>query len=625
MLLFPVRVEDAEVDRMPAISIGIAAACAAAFLLTWVLPNNPDGMHADSFREIVRYYQEHPYLTVQPSFLYDYLRPEARATLEGMHEETPVTVDEATRALEQTHLDSMISEFAAAAEAAPLRRFGLIPARGLLQPGWLTHMFLHFGWMHIIGNLFFFYLVGPLLEDLWGRHFFAAFYLVGGLMAALAHFAIDPHSTVLMAGASGAIAACMGAFTYRCANRKIRMAYMIGLLRRGTFLIPAWLWGGFWFAGEVFSLVTHQAEGVAVMAHVGGFLFGFAAATLIEKSGYEAWSLAPSVQGKTTWTQHPGIEAARAAFDRGDNPGAAQAYRTVLADAPLDREAAVALSRIEQEPSHAIPLLQNLATRGDLAGAWLLALELGPAFDPDRVPDKLAYQLAGASEAASDAGDLPNLLDAAVGRRKGPLAAKALLRAAKRCFASGRADEGHAHLDAARALPDLAPQMLAQIEAAAGAGHDRPAEAPAPAARPAAGPAAAVRVLACKLIRLAEDALHVELSPGKTRRVEFNRLVGVAAGVVSTAEGTAILTDFVLSWGGSGEGPSALRIPGAQLGLPSLFPGVPSREAYSKFLAHVLARIVGDPLPSREALAAGEYPRFPSVAALNAAFYGNGR
>ena len=620
MLLIPVRVEDAEVDRMPAVSIGIAAVCAAAFVLTWVVPKNPDGMRAESFREILRYYEEHPYLTVQPNFVYDYVRPEARATLEGMHEDPPVTVDEATRALEQTHLDSLIGDFSTRAEAAPLRRFGLVPARGLLQPGWLTHMFLHFGWMHILGNLFFFYLVGPLLEDLWGRRFFAVFYLVGGLMAALAHFGIDPRSTVLMAGASGAIAACMGAFTYRCANRKIRMAYMIGFIRRGTFLIPAWLWGGFWFAGEVFSLAMHQTEGVAVMAHVGGFLFGFAAATLIQKTGYEARSLAPSVQQKTTWTQHPGTELARAALERGDNAGAAQAYRTVLAEQPLDREGAVGLSRIEQDPAPALPLLQNLATRGDLAQAWLVALELGAAFDPDRVPDKLAYQLAGATDAASDAGDLPNLLDAAVGRRKGALAAKALLRAAKRCLASGGTDEGQAHLDAARALPDLAPQMLAQIEAAAG-GRDRPAAAPAAAA----GPAAAVRVLACKLIRLAEDALHVEVSPGKTRRIEFKRLVGVAAGVVATAEGSAILTDFVLSWGNGSEGPSALRIPGAQLGLGSLFPGVPSREAYSKFLAHVLARIVGDPLPSRDALAAGEYPRFPSIAALNTAFYGNAR
>src|SRR5205823_15024476 len=196
---------------------------------------------------------------------------------------------------------------------------------------------------------------------------------------------------------------------------------------------------------------------------------------------------------RQTCTHHPGTEQARAALERGDNAGAAQAYRTVLAEQPLDREAAVGLSRVEQDPAPALPLLQNLATRGDLAQAWLVALELGPAFDPDRVPDKLAYQLAGATDAASDAGDLPNLLDAAIGRRKGPLAAKALLRAAKRCLASGRTGEGQAYLEAAHALPDLAPQMLAQIEAAAG-GRDRPAAAPAATG----GPAAVVRVLACK-------------------------------------------------------------------------------------------------------------------------------
>ena len=621
MLLFPVRVEDAEVDRVPAVSIGIAAACAAAFLLTWVAPKNPDGMRADGFREILRYYEEHPYLTVQPRFLDDYLRPQARAAIEQMHEETPVTVEEATRVLEQTHLDSLIEDFAAAAEASPMRRLGLVPARGLMQPGWLTHMFLHFGWMHLLGNMFFFYLVGPLLEDLWGRRFFGAFYLAGGMMAALAHFGIDPRSTVVMAGASGAVAACMGAFSYRCRSRRIRMAYMIGWIRRGTFLIPAWLWGGFWFAGEVFSLVSQSSEGVAVMAHIGGFLFGFGAATLVDKSGYEARALAPAVQEKTTWTQHPSTELARAALDRGDQRAAAEAYRTVLREQPLDREAAVALARIEQGPAPAIPLLQNLAMRGELGQAWIMALELGAAFDPDRLPDKLAYQLAGATEAASDAGDLPIQLDAAIGRRQGPLAAKALLRAAKRCFAAGR--DGQAHLDAARALPDLAPEMLVQIDAAGSSG-DRLAPAPSmPAPHDGSGPA--VRVLACRLIDLAENALHVEMASGTTRRVDFNRLVGVAAGVVANAQGAAILTDFILSWGASGEGPSAIRISGSQLGLSSLFPGVPSKEAYAKFLGHVLARTAGEPLPSREALAKGDYPRFPDVAALNAAFYGNAR
>src|SRR5207302_4915137 len=170
-------------------------------------------------------------------------------------------------------------------------------------------------------------------------------------------------------------------------------------------------------------------------------------------------------------------ELARAALDRGDQRAAAEAYRTVLREHPLDREAAIGLARIEQDPAPAIPLLQNLAVRGELGQAWIMALELGSAFDPDRLPDKLAYQLAGATEAASDAGDLPAQLEAAIGRRRGPLAAKALLRAAKRCFAAGRDGEGQAHLDAARALPDLAPEMLAQIDAAGGSGG-RPAAVP---------------------------------------------------------------------------------------------------------------------------------------------------
>ena len=80
--MFPVRVEDAEVDRLPTVSIGIAAICAAAFLFTWVLPKNPDGMRADGFRDIVRYYREHPYLSVQQQFLDDYLSAHARSSFE---------------------------------------------------------------------------------------------------------------------------------------------------------------------------------------------------------------------------------------------------------------------------------------------------------------------------------------------------------------------------------------------------------------------------------------------------------------------------------------------------------------------------------------------------------------
>ena len=63
----------------------------------------------------------------------------------------------------------------------------------------------------------------------------------------------------------------------------------------------------------------------------------------------------------------------------------------------------------------------------------------------------------------------------------------------------------------------------------------------------------------------------------------------------------------------------------AEVGLGALFPGIPTKEAYTKLLAHVLERTLGEPMPSRDALARGEYPRFPTVAALNAAFYGGAR
>src|SRR2546428_14126644 len=99
MLLFPVRVEDAEVDRVPAVSIGIAAACAAAFLLTWVAPRNPDGMRADGFREVLRAYEENPYLAVQPRFVFDFFSPEMRVPFRQMSVKTPAPFVHVTLAL----------------------------------------------------------------------------------------------------------------------------------------------------------------------------------------------------------------------------------------------------------------------------------------------------------------------------------------------------------------------------------------------------------------------------------------------------------------------------------------------------------------------------------------------
>ena len=139
-------------------------------------------------------------------------------------------------------------------------------------------MFLHFGWMHLLGNLLFFYICGPLLEDRWGRLLFLAFYLGCGLLAAMAQYAAEPHFHGMVAGASGAIAGCMGAFSFRHARRRVRMGYLFWLIRifRGTFAISAWLWGIAWFVLQLadYALGGSRGGGVAVAAHLGGFIAG---------------------------------------------------------------------------------------------------------------------------------------------------------------------------------------------------------------------------------------------------------------------------------------------------------------------------------------------------------------
>ena len=88
---------------------------------------------------------------------------------------------------------------------------GTIPAKGWLQHGVLTSMFVHAGLLHLLGNLIFFYLSGPVIEDAWGRAKFLGLYFGGGIIADFTQIALDAESVIPVVGASGAIAACMGA------------------------------------------------------------------------------------------------------------------------------------------------------------------------------------------------------------------------------------------------------------------------------------------------------------------------------------------------------------------------------------------------------------------------------
>jgi membrane associated rhomboid family serine protease len=166
-------------------------------------------------------------------------------------------------------------------------QWSAIPAQIVSGHHWitiLTAMFMHGSWSHIIGNMIFLWAFAPEIEDAMGRGRYLVFYLLGGMVAMLAQIAVDPHSTVPNLGASGAIAAVMGAFIVTYPRDRIKSVLFIFLFGRITF-IPAALLIGFWFLMQLFhaGTVAHtQTGGVAYLAHVGGFIFGAATARLFE-------------------------------------------------------------------------------------------------------------------------------------------------------------------------------------------------------------------------------------------------------------------------------------------------------------------------------------------------------
>jgi membrane associated rhomboid family serine protease len=142
----------------------------------------------------------------------------------------------------------------------------------------LYSMFLHGGWLHIGGNMLFLWIFGNNIEDRMGPVPYLLFYLVSGLVAAAAHIAVQPTSTVPVIGASGAIAGVMGAYLVLFPNVRIRtlLIFLLVFIRD----IPAkWLLL-FWFVLQFF---TSPTEGVAWVAHVGGFAFGALVAFLLRE------------------------------------------------------------------------------------------------------------------------------------------------------------------------------------------------------------------------------------------------------------------------------------------------------------------------------------------------------
>ena len=165
--------------------------------------------------------------------------------------------------------------------------------------GMFTSMFLHGGWLHLLGNMLFLWIFGNNVEDRLGSIPFLLFYVVGGVAAVLAQLAIDPTSDIPLVGASGAIAAALGAYIVLFPGARILSLVFLGFFYQ-LLEVPAIIVLGFWFGLQllngVAALGAETAQGgVAFFAHIGGFAFGLVVGFLLRIVGAGARRRGPSL------------------------------------------------------------------------------------------------------------------------------------------------------------------------------------------------------------------------------------------------------------------------------------------------------------------------------------------
>lgn len=159
-----------------------------------------------------------------------------------------------------------------------------LPAdRAAIVGSMFSMMFLHGGWLHLLGNMWFLWIFGNNIEDRLGHLIFTVFYILGGLAALVCHYLVDPNGALPVIGASGAVAAVLGAYAVTFPTAKVRTLIFVVLI----FIvdIPALVVLGLWFLQQLLEAMNvlglGMNGGVAWWAHVGGFIAGIALMPLL--------------------------------------------------------------------------------------------------------------------------------------------------------------------------------------------------------------------------------------------------------------------------------------------------------------------------------------------------------
>jgi membrane associated rhomboid family serine protease len=342
MLLIPIAQEDSTVRRLPWVSIVLIALCFVTFLGVEI-GSDADAQWEGSFSAFLDFLGQHPYLSPPPEIL-NLLKEgfaEALETARAEWERQGGTVDPLTAESQQAQLNALAQEAIQALHATPGFRFGFVPAAPQL-PNIVTSLFMHAGWLHLLGNMLFLFLTGPFIEDRYGRPLFAGLYLLSGVAALGAHVVNDPASPVPLVGASGAIAGVMGAFLVRLGANRIRFLFFplppLFMLRT-QLVLPAFVVLPLWLLEQVWYARVSPQAGVAWWAHIGGFAFGLLAALALKLFSVEESWVHPAIEKEIGITQNPGLERAQEARLAGDLVRARRELQAVLRAEPENVDA----------------------------------------------------------------------------------------------------------------------------------------------------------------------------------------------------------------------------------------------------------------------------------------------
>ncbi len=278
-MILPIGHQERSVRRLPWVSFAIIVSCFAVLLMTDMSKVQPLPSSELRKHQAADYWREHAYLEAEPEIItvvaYDVMPNQRTQYVELLKSSARDMApdDDARIAREQAELDHLTDlalgrvepELDENADLGPFRTWGYTPSESRVLT-LLTHMFMHAGWLHLLSNMFMFFLAGPPVEDRLGRPLFAALFVGAGVFAAVFWGALVDQKTIPLVGASGAIAGVLGAFCIRFWKTDIKFAYFFMFGFRpifGTFEAKAWLMLPLWCANEIFQAWLSSSLGIS--------------------------------------------------------------------------------------------------------------------------------------------------------------------------------------------------------------------------------------------------------------------------------------------------------------------------------------------------------------------------